>query len=103
MNMSSIIINNTKLLNLCNNLKTGGNPSLDDLDKIDPIVMTSAILMVISLLLPCFIWFLRNFMRIILKKNYELFNRSIKWILLFSLVLFIVSIILMVLATQGII
>jgi hypothetical protein len=59
--------------------------------------------MAIALMLPCLIWFLKNFMRIILKKNYEFFNRSIKWILAFSLLLFILSVILMVLAIQEVI
>ncbi len=98
----SYLLKNNNLITLFNN-KISGNPDIGDLGQIDPIVITTAILMAISLLLPCFIWFARNFMRIVLKKNYELFNRSIKWILLFSLVLFIVSIILMVLAIQGVI
>ncbi len=78
-----------------------GTPVLPE--TINPIVLTTAILMAIALMLPCLIWFLKNFMRIILKKNYEFFNRSIKWILAFSLLLFILSVILMVLAIQEVI
>ncbi len=85
-----------------NLLTKNGEPNIDGLVT-TPIIITSAVLMAISVMLPCLIWFIRNFMRIIMKKNYTWLNRSLKWILLLSLLIFIVSIILMVLAIQGII
>ncbi|MGL5205350.1 MAG: hypothetical protein ACRC7B_00320 [Metamycoplasmataceae bacterium] len=69
----------------------------------DPMVILSVVLLTFSILFPCLIWFLRNFIRIILKKNYDGFNRSLKWITLACLILFICSIILIALTVQEII
>ncbi|MGL5591068.1 MAG: hypothetical protein ACRDCH_03305 [Metamycoplasmataceae bacterium] len=69
----------------------------------DPMVILSVVLLTFSILFPCLIWFLRNFIRIILKKNYDGFNRSLKWITLACLILFICSIILIILTVRGIV
>ncbi|MGL6125164.1 MAG: hypothetical protein ACRC1F_01590 [Metamycoplasmataceae bacterium] len=78
-------------------------PEIGDISSIDPMVILSVVMMTFALIFPCLIWFLRNFLRIVLKKNYDFFNRSIKWILLVCLVLFVISIILIILAVQEII
>ncbi|MGL4343496.1 MAG: hypothetical protein ACRCRZ_02945 [Metamycoplasmataceae bacterium] len=77
--------------------------NFDDLSFSDPIIVSSIIIMSISVLLPCLIWFLKNYFRIVLKKNYEYFNLSIKWILLFCLIIFITSIILLALKLNGVV
>ncbi|MGL4616799.1 MAG: hypothetical protein ACRCUM_01040 [Mycoplasmoidaceae bacterium] len=66
-------------------------------------ILTSVILMVVSVFLPCLIWFIRNFLRIVLNKNYEFLNRSLKWIFLFGIIIFIISIIMLSLVVTGVI
>ncbi|MGL5643463.1 MAG: hypothetical protein ACRCW3_01665 [Metamycoplasmataceae bacterium] len=71
--------------------------------ELTPMIILSVVLLTFSILFPCLIWFLRNFIRIILKKNYDGFNRSLKWITLACLILFICSIILIILTVRGIV
>ncbi|MGL5640415.1 MAG: hypothetical protein ACRDCD_02035 [Mycoplasmoidaceae bacterium] len=66
-------------------------------------ILAPVILMVISIFLPCLIWFIRNFLRIVLNKNYEILNRSLKWIFLFGFIIFIISIIILSLVVSGVI
>lgn len=66
-------------------------------------ILVPVILMVISIFLPCLIWFIRNFLRIVLNKNSEILNRSLKWFFLFGLIVFIISIIILSLVVSGVI
>ncbi|MGL5591290.1 MAG: hypothetical protein ACRDCF_00960 [Mycoplasmoidaceae bacterium] len=66
-------------------------------------ILAPVILMVVSVFLPCLIWFIRNFLRIVLNKNYEILNRSLKWVFLFGLIIFIISIIIISLVVTGVI
>ncbi|MGL4647507.1 MAG: hypothetical protein ACRCVI_02165 [Mycoplasmoidaceae bacterium] len=74
------------------------NPNIDN-----PWIIAAISLLLIGVFLPCIIWFSRNFMRIILNKNYEWLNRALKWIFLAGLILFIISIILITLIVTGVI
>ncbi|MGL5205162.1 MAG: hypothetical protein ACRC63_02840 [Metamycoplasmataceae bacterium] len=82
-------------------LETIDSPNIDGITN--PMVILSVVLLVVSVIFPCLIWFLRNFLRVIMKKNYDGFNRSLKWIMFGSLILFIISIILIALTAQGIV
>ncbi|MDK2819541.1 MAG: hypothetical protein KFW07_01760 [Mycoplasmataceae bacterium] len=84
-------------------IASGGIPDINNPGFGNPVVIITVVLLSFSAMLPCLVWFLRNFIRIVLKKNYELFNRSFKWIMLFSFVVFVISIILMILALNGVI
>ncbi|MGL5617442.1 MAG: hypothetical protein ACRCWU_00070 [Metamycoplasmataceae bacterium] len=91
--------------NICSNfvqISTINDPP-DPSGITDPMIILSVVLLTFSILFPCLIWFLRNFIRIILKKNYDGFNRSLKWITLASLILFIASVILIILTVREII
>lgn len=84
-------------------IEKSGIPDLNNPGFDNPVVIITVILLSFSAIFPCLIWFIRNFLRIVLKKNYELFNRSFKWIMLFSFIVFVVAIILMILAINGVI
>ena len=66
-------------------------------------ILIPTIIMVISIFIPCIVWFVRNFLRIVLNKNIELLNRSLKWFFLFGLITFVISIILLSLVATGVI
>ena len=66
-------------------------------------ILIPVIIMVISVFLPSLVWFVRNFLRIVLNKNIELLNRSLKWFFLFGLITFVISIILLSLVATGVI
>lgn len=70
-------------------------------DFSNPYILSSIILILIGIILPCLVWFVRNFLRIVMKKNYEIFNRSLKWVCLGGLIIAIIGIILIILITTG--
>lgn len=70
-------------------------------DFSNPYILSSVIFILLGVMGPCLVWFIRNFLRIVMKKNYEIFNRSLKWVCLAGLILAIIGIILIVLTTTG--
>lgn len=68
----------------------------------DPRILIPVIVMIIGILLPFLIWFLRNFCRIVLKKQWEFLNRSLKWFFLLGLIIFIITLIFIVLVLTGV-
>lgn len=68
----------------------------------DPKLLVPIIFMVISIFGPLIIWFIRNFTRIVLKRNIDWLNFSLKWFFLGGFILFLISLILIVLAAIGV-
>ena len=66
-------------------------------------ILIPTIIMVISIFIPCIVWFVRNFLRIVLNKNIELLNRSLKWFFLIGFLIFIISVIILGLVASGVI
>ena len=66
-------------------------------------ILIPSIIMVISIFIPCIVWFVRNFLRIVLNKNIELLNRSLKWFFLIGFLIFIISVIILGLVASGVI
>lgn len=66
-------------------------------------ILIPVIIMVISIFIPCIVWFVRNFLRIVLNKNIELLNRSLKWFFLIGFLIFIISVIILGLVASGVI
>ncbi len=66
-------------------------------------ILIPVIVMVVSIFLPSLIWFARNFLRIVLNKNIELLNRSLKWFFLIGFLIFIISVIILGLVASGVI
>ena len=66
-------------------------------------ILIPTIIMVISIFIPCIVWFVRNFLRIVLNKNIELLNRSLKWFFLIGFLIFIISVIILGLVAIGVI
>ena len=66
-------------------------------------ILIPTIIMVISIFIPCIVWFVRNFLRIVLNKNIELLNRSLKWFFLIGFLIFIISVIILGLVGSGVI
>ena len=66
-------------------------------------ILFPTIIMVISIFIPCIVWFVRNFLRIVLNKNIELLNRSLKWFFLIGFLIFIISVIILGLVASGVI
>lgn len=79
---------------------TSGVPDQPIFDN--PAIIAAIVIILIAVFLPCAVWFFRNFMRIVMKKNYEWLNRSLKWFTLGGLIVFIVGIIVMILAATGV-
>lgn len=69
----------------------------------DPFIIASVIIFLLSFLLPCAIWLIRNIIRVSLKKEYHLFNKILKISWLVGLVFFIVAIILFVIKATGVV
>ena len=66
-------------------------------------IVIPVMIMGIPVLLPSLGWFVRNFLSIVLNKNIELLNRSVKWFFLFGPITFVISIILLSLVATGVI
>ena len=58
-------------------------------------ILIAAIIMVISIFIACIVWFVRDFLRIVLNKNIEVLNRSLKWFFLIVFLIFIISVIIL--------
>ena len=66
-------------------------------------ILIPTIIMVISIFIPCIVWFVRNFLRIVLNKNIVLLNRSLKCIFLIGFLILIISVIILGLVASGVI
>ena len=66
-------------------------------------ILIPTIIMVRSIFIACIVWFVRDFLRIVLNKNIELLDRSLKWFFLIGFVIFIISVIILGLVASGVI
>ena len=60
------------------------------------IILAGAILMMLGIVLPCLIWFIRNLMRIVRKKNAFWLSRVLKFVWLFGLILIMIGLALLI-------
>ncbi|MGL4950731.1 MAG: hypothetical protein ACRC4M_02765 [Mycoplasma sp.] len=63
--------------------------TIPEIDMSNPMIVASIIVMLLGIFFPFVMWFIRNFMRIIMKKNYTWLNAALKW---FALAGFLVAI-----------
>lgn len=80
---------------------TSGVPNQPTFDN--PAIIAAIVIILVAVVVPCIVWFFRNFMRIVMKKNYEWLNRSLKWVALGGLIVFLAGVIVMILSATGVI
>lgn len=72
------------------NLKNVGSISSN------PMILSGSILMALGVVIPCLFWFIRNFSRIVLKKDAYWFNKVLLILAIFGLIIFILGLVLLI-------
>lgn len=67
-----------------------------------PLAIVSITLILLSITIPCLIWFIRNFSRIILKREVEFLTRNLKRFFIGGFFVFLIGLIFLIIAATGV-